>query len=93
MTHKNTWLEEIGPRGSVLKETEDIMNLVSDIPQNLIFCAYSHIPRVILKERLLSYIYNEVRRLNISSEQWIISNNLFHSFFPNLIYIELNKYN
>ncbi len=40
-------LEEVGSHGSVLKVTEDIMKLVSDIPQKLIFCGHSHIPRVI----------------------------------------------
>lgn len=40
-------LEEISSSGSVLKETENIMKLVSGIPQSLIFCAHTHIPRVI----------------------------------------------
>ncbi|MGI2731714.1 metallophosphoesterase family protein [Bacillus cytotoxicus] len=40
-------LEEMSSNGSVLKETENIMNLVSGIPQKLIFCAHTHIPRVV----------------------------------------------
>ncbi|MBY0599936.1 metallophosphoesterase family protein [Bacillus bingmayongensis] len=40
-------LEEMSSSGSVLKKTEDITKLVSDIPQRLIFCAHTHIPRVI----------------------------------------------
>ncbi len=40
-------LEEISSNGSVLKKPEKIMDLVSDIPQKLIFCAHTHIPRVV----------------------------------------------
>ncbi|MGG2066822.1 MULTISPECIES: metallophosphoesterase family protein [unclassified Bacillus (in: firmicutes)] len=40
-------LEEMNASGPVLKKTEDIMKLVSGIPQRLIFCAHTHIPRVI----------------------------------------------
>lgn len=40
-------LEEMSSSGSMLKKTEDIMNLVSGVTQRLIFCAHSHIPRVI----------------------------------------------
>ncbi|MEH7458993.1 metallophosphoesterase family protein [Bacillus sp. JJ1127] len=40
-------LEEMNASGAVLKKTEDIMKLVSGISQRLIFCAHTHIPRVI----------------------------------------------
>lgn len=40
-------LEEMSSNGPVLKETEDIMSLVGGIKQKLIFCAHTHIPRVV----------------------------------------------
>ena len=40
-------LEEINPYGSSLKKTEDILKLINGISQNIIFCAHSHIPRVV----------------------------------------------
>ena len=40
-------LEEMNPRGSSLKKTEDILKLINGISQNIIFCAHSHIPRVV----------------------------------------------
>ncbi|MDN4494468.1 metallophosphoesterase family protein [Ureibacillus aquaedulcis] len=40
-------LEEMSPNGSMLKKTEDIMELVKGISQNIIFCAHTHIPRVV----------------------------------------------
>lgn len=40
-------LENIGANGSTLKKTEEIMNYVQDIQQQIIFCAHTHIPRVV----------------------------------------------
>jgi putative phosphoesterase len=40
-------LEEMSPDGSKLKKTEDILKLVNGISQNIIFCAHTHIPRVV----------------------------------------------
>lgn len=40
-------LEEMSPNGSRLKKTEDILKLVNGISQNIIFCAHTHIPRVV----------------------------------------------
>lgn len=40
-------LEEMNPNGSSLKKTEDILKLINGISQNIIFCAHSHIPRVV----------------------------------------------
>jgi len=40
-------LEEVSPKGSTLKKTEDIIQLVNGISQNIIFCAHTHIPRVV----------------------------------------------
>lgn len=40
-------LEEMSPNGSMLKKTEDILKLVNGISQNIIFCAHTHIPRVV----------------------------------------------
>ncbi|MFC7686341.1 metallophosphoesterase family protein [Ureibacillus sp. GCM10028918] len=41
------FLEEMSPNGSMLKKTEDIMELVKGVSQNIIFCAHTHIPRVV----------------------------------------------
>lgn len=40
-------LEEMSSNGSILKKTEDILKLVNGISQNIIFCAHTHIPRVV----------------------------------------------
>lgn len=40
-------LEEMSSNGSTLKKTEDILKLVNGISQNIIFCAHTHIPRVV----------------------------------------------
>lgn len=40
-------LEEMSPNGSSLKKTEEIMELINGITQNIVFCAHSHIPRVV----------------------------------------------
>ena len=40
-------LEEMSPNGSSLKKTEDILKLINGISQNIIFCAHTHIPRVV----------------------------------------------
>lgn len=41
-------LEEMGPNGgSMLKKSEDIMELVKGVSQKVIFCAHTHIPRVV----------------------------------------------
>lgn len=40
-------LEEMSPNGSSLKNTEDILKLINGISQNIIFCAHTHIPRVV----------------------------------------------
>ena len=40
-------LEEMGPNGASLKKTEDILKLINGISQHLIFCAHTHIPRVV----------------------------------------------
>lgn len=40
-------LNEITPNGVALKQTEEIMKLVKDIPQNIIFCGHSHFPTIV----------------------------------------------
>lgn len=40
-------LEEMSPNGSSLKKTEDILKLINGISQNIVFCAHTHIPRVV----------------------------------------------
>lgn len=40
-------LEAMSPNGSMLKGTDDILELVQGISQNIIFCAHTHIPRVV----------------------------------------------
>ncbi|MFF2175149.1 metallophosphoesterase family protein [Lysinibacillus sp. NPDC058147] len=40
-------LNEITPHGVNVKQTEEIMNLVKDIPQNIIFCGHSHLPTIV----------------------------------------------
>ncbi|MED3801025.1 metallophosphoesterase family protein [Lysinibacillus xylanilyticus] len=40
-------LNEITPNGVTLKQTEEIMNLVKDIPQHIIFCGHSHLPTIV----------------------------------------------
>lgn len=40
-------LEELSPNGATLKETEEILKLVEGITQKLIFCAHTHVPRVV----------------------------------------------
>ncbi|MGE7840847.1 metallophosphoesterase family protein [Lysinibacillus sp. NPDC093712] len=40
-------LENIGANGATLKKTEEIMKYVQDIKQEIIFCAHTHIPRVV----------------------------------------------
>lgn len=40
-------LNDITPNGVTLKQTEEIMKLVKDIPQNIIFCGHSHFPTIV----------------------------------------------
>lgn len=40
-------LNEITPNGVTLKQTEEIMKLVKDITQNIIFCGHSHFPTIV----------------------------------------------
>ncbi|WP_068983807.1 metallophosphoesterase family protein [Lysinibacillus xylanilyticus] len=40
-------LNEITPNGVTIKQTEEIMNFVKDIPQNIIFCGHSHLPTIV----------------------------------------------
>lgn len=40
-------LNEITPNGVTIKQTEEIMNLLKDIPQNIIFCGHSHLPTTV----------------------------------------------
>ncbi|WP_374965747.1 metallophosphoesterase family protein [Lysinibacillus sp. RS5] len=40
-------LNEITPNGVTLKQTEEIMKLVKDIPQHIIFCGHSHLPTIV----------------------------------------------
>ncbi|GAB0168795.1 metallophosphoesterase family protein [Lysinibacillus sp. CTST325] len=40
-------LNEITPHGVTVKQTEEIMKLVKDIPQNIIFCGHSHLPTIV----------------------------------------------
>ena len=40
-------LNEITPNAVTLKQTEEIMKLVKDIPQNIIFCGHSHLPTTV----------------------------------------------
>ncbi|MGE7674000.1 metallophosphoesterase family protein [Lysinibacillus sp. NPDC094403] len=40
-------LNEITPNGVTLKQPEEIMKLVKDIPQHIIFCGHSHFPTTI----------------------------------------------
>lgn len=44
---ENYLLEGMSSTGSTLKKTEDILKLVNGISQNIIFCAHTHIPRVV----------------------------------------------
>jgi len=40
-------LNEITQNGVTIKQTEEIMNFVKDIPQNIIFCGHSHLPTIV----------------------------------------------
>jgi len=40
-------LNEITPNAVTLKQPEEIMKLVKDIPQNIIFCGHSHLPTIV----------------------------------------------
>ncbi|MGE7946690.1 metallophosphoesterase family protein [Lysinibacillus sp. NPDC093688] len=40
-------LNDIKPNGVTLKKTEEIMYLVKDIPQHIIFCGHSHLPTIV----------------------------------------------
>ncbi|MEH6942681.1 metallophosphoesterase family protein [Bacillus sp. JJ722] len=40
-------LEEMSPNGSMLKNTEAILDIVNGISQNIIFCGHTHVPRVV----------------------------------------------
>lgn len=40
-------LNDITPNGVILKQTEEIMNSVKDIPQHIIFCGHSHLPTIV----------------------------------------------
>ena len=40
-------LEEMSATGPILKKTEDISSMVNGISQNIIFCAHTHVPRVV----------------------------------------------
>jgi len=40
-------LHDITINGAILKQPQDIMNLVKKIPQNIIFCGHSHLPAIV----------------------------------------------
>ncbi|MEB2300039.1 metallophosphatase family protein [Lysinibacillus xylanilyticus] len=40
-------LNDITPNSVILKQTGEIMNLVKDIPQHIIFCGHSHLPTIV----------------------------------------------
>ncbi|AVK84089.1 YfcE family phosphodiesterase [Lysinibacillus sp. B2A1] len=40
-------LHDITLNDAILKQPQDIMNLVKEIPQNIIFCGHSHLPDIV----------------------------------------------